>query len=103
MASRYDLLEYDSDEDRHDVPSHHLLSAAFFLAGLFERANIPYGVMGGFALKLMGSERDTDDVNIAFQAPGKMRDLWGIVEVETRYLTSFKKRRSTECLITVVD
>lgn len=85
MASRYNLLDYDSDQDAHEVPDVNLLSVAFFIADLFQRHGITYDVMGGFALRLMGSPRDTHDVDIAFQAPGKMRDLWGVVEGERRY------------------
>ncbi|KAK2756973.1 hypothetical protein FQN54_004941 [Arachnomyces sp. PD_36] len=87
MASRYNLIEYDSDEEKEkypDIPLPNLVSAALFIAGLFDRSGIPYAVMGGFAVKLMGGTRDTRDVDIAFQAPGKMGDLWRIVEAESR-------------------
>ncbi|KAI1925879.1 hypothetical protein LOZ58_002358 [Ophidiomyces ophidiicola] len=89
MASKYDLLEYDSDEEREKfpaVPMENLMSAALFMASLFDRAGVPYGVMGDFAINLMGGERETRDVDIAFQAPGKMRDLWDIVEGEERLI-----------------
>ncbi|KAM5444453.1 hypothetical protein MaudCBS49596_008012 [Microsporum audouinii] len=87
MASRYNLLEYDSDEEREnfpDIPESNLVSATLFIAGILERANIPYALMGGFAVKLMGGTRDTRDVDIVFEAPRKMRDLWNIVECEPR-------------------
>lgn len=90
MASQYDLLEYDSDEERDrfpEVPLANLASAAVFIAGLLEQAGIPYGLMGGLAVGLMGSNRTTRDVDIAFQAPGKMNDLWKIVEPEPRYVS----------------
>ncbi|WEW56322.1 hypothetical protein PRK78_001765 [Emydomyces testavorans] len=87
MASKYDLLEYDSDEEKQKypvVPRENLTSAALFMAGLLDRAGILYGVMGGFAIVLMGGNRETRDIDIAFQAPGKMRDLWAVVETESR-------------------
>ncbi|KAK2790934.1 hypothetical protein FQN52_005379 [Onygenales sp. PD_12] len=62
--------------------SPNLVSAAFFIAGLLDRHGIIYGLMGGFAVKLMGDTRNTRDVDIAFQAPGGMRDLWRVVEPE---------------------
>ncbi|KAL2007258.1 hypothetical protein VTN00DRAFT_8696 [Thermoascus crustaceus] len=89
MASRYNLLDYDSDQDAHEVPDSNLLSAAFFIADLFQRHGIPYGVMGGFALRLMGPPRETHDVDIAFQAPGKMRDA---TKTPPRDLDSRRKR-----------
>lgn len=88
MASQYSLLEYDSDEEQERYPSiplSNLSSAAFFITGLLERAGIPYGLMGGLAVRFMGGSRATRDVDIAFQAPRKMRDLWRIVEPEPRY------------------
>jgi hypothetical protein len=86
MASRYNLVDYDSEEaERYPVvPLANLLSATVFMATLFDQAGIPYGVMGGFAVKLMGGTRDTRDVDIAFQA--KMGDLWKLVENESRYV-----------------
>lgn len=86
MASQYNLLEYDSDEEKYkypDVPIGNLVSAAFLVANLLERNGIPYGLMGGFAVRILGGDRDTRDVDIAFQA--KMKDLWRIVEAEPRY------------------
>lgn len=91
MASRYNLLEYDSDEEQEkfpEVPLENLTSAALFIADLLERAGIAYGVMGGFAVRLLGGNRTTRDVDIAFQAPGKMKDLWRAVEHESRHVES---------------
>ncbi|KAL1984819.1 hypothetical protein VTN96DRAFT_8663 [Rasamsonia emersonii] len=93
MAETYDLRDYDSQEDAQDVPYSNLVSAACLIADLFEKAGILYAVMGGFALKLMGSTRDTNDVDIAFQAPGKMRELWSIVEKEPRLVVANGLRR----------
>ncbi|GLA27287.1 hypothetical protein AnigIFM63326_004482 [Aspergillus niger] len=89
MASTYDLVNYDSDEERERhpiVPFPNLASAAFFMAGLLEQAGITYGLMGGLAVAFLGSNRATRDVDMAFQAPGKMRDIWRIVEAEPRLI-----------------
>jgi len=43
----------------------HLFAAADFMSRLFEANRVPYAFMGGFALKLRGSSRDTKDVDIA--------------------------------------
>lgn len=89
MASTYDLVNYDSDEERERqpiVPFANLASAAFFMAGLLEQAGITYGLMGGLAVAFLGSNRATRDVDMAFQASGKMRDIWRIVEAEPRYI-----------------
>ncbi|GKZ72992.1 hypothetical protein AnigIFM50267_009665 [Aspergillus niger] len=89
MASTYDLVNYDSDEERERqpiVPFANLASAAFFMAGLLEQAGITYGLMGGLAVAFLGSNRATRDVDMAFQASGKMRDIWRIVEAEPRLI-----------------
>ncbi|GLA44218.1 hypothetical protein AnigIFM63309_002803 [Aspergillus niger] len=89
MASTYDLVNYDSDEERERqpiVPFANLASAAFFVAGLLEQAGITYGLMGGLAVAFLGSNRATRDVDMAFQASGKMRDIWRIVEAEPRLI-----------------
>ncbi|GKZ86328.1 hypothetical protein AnigIFM56816_001381 [Aspergillus niger] len=89
MASTYDLVNYDSDEERERqpiVPFAKLASAAFFMAGLLEQAGITYGLMGGLAVAFLGSNRATRDVDMAFQASGKMRDIWRIVEAEPRLI-----------------
>ncbi|GKZ35377.1 hypothetical protein AbraIFM66950_006005 [Aspergillus brasiliensis] len=89
MASTYDLVNYDSDEEREKnpiVPFANLASAAFFMAGLLHAAGIPYGLMGGLAVAFLGSNRATRDVDMAFQAPGKMRDIWRVVEAQPRLI-----------------
>ncbi|PWY90418.1 hypothetical protein BO94DRAFT_623200 [Aspergillus sclerotioniger CBS 115572] len=89
MATHYNLIDYDSDAEKEKhplIPLSNLISAALFIAHLLEKANIPYGLMGGLAVSLLGSNRTTRDVDIAFQAPGKMRDLWGLVEREARLI-----------------
>ncbi|KAF2691387.1 hypothetical protein K458DRAFT_353109 [Lentithecium fluviatile CBS 122367] len=42
-----------------------LIAAADFVSQVFRANNIPFALMGGFALKLRGSNRDTHDVDVA--------------------------------------
>ncbi len=87
MADTYDLVEYDSDEERHLRPSiagSNLVSATVFITDLLERNGIQYAVMGGFACQLLKSPRLTRDIDIAFQGPKKMLSLWNVVEKESR-------------------
>ena len=88
MASQYSLLEYDSNKEQEryaSIPLSNLSSAALFITGLLEQAGILYSLMGGPAVRFMGGSCATHDVDIAFQAPRKMRDLWRIVDPEPRY------------------
>ncbi|OJJ79704.1 uncharacterized protein ASPGLDRAFT_1504218 [Aspergillus glaucus CBS 516.65] len=74
MASHYNLVDYDSDTERTtnpSIPLENLTSVALFLTSL-THSNIPYAIMGGFAVRLLGGTRMTRDVNIAFQTPGKL-------------------------------
>lgn len=91
MAATYNLVEYDSDEERHLHPEGpdvlNLISAAGFLAGLFRRFDLPYAILGGFALLLRGSDRPTWDVDMVVQA--SMQDIWRAIENETRSAALF--------------
>ena len=42
-----------------------LVSAADFMSRVFQANEVPYAFMGGFALRLRGSDRETRDVDIA--------------------------------------
>ncbi|KAL4948428.1 hypothetical protein BDW69DRAFT_203538 [Aspergillus filifer] len=83
MASYYNLVEYDSDEEAPViVPMANLTAAAFFIANMLERASIPHGIMGGLAVRFIGGDRNTKDVDMAFQT--SMRRMWEVVEGEER-------------------
>ena len=87
MAELYDIADYDSDEEREKyprIPELNLYSAASFIVDLLQRNDIHYAVMGGFACLLLQSERQTRDLDIAFQAPKKMRSIWSAIEKEPR-------------------
>ena len=85
MASHYNILDYNPSEYKKTLPISNLASAAFFIANILSRAGIPYGLFGGFAVQLMGGNRETRNVDIAFEAPGGIHQLWRVLEVETRY------------------
>ncbi|KAL4933146.1 uncharacterized protein BDV17DRAFT_148398 [Aspergillus undulatus] len=83
MASYYNLIEYDSDSEGPIIVSmSNLTAAAIFMTGVLQRASIPYGLMGGLAVRYIGGKSHTKDVDMAFQAG--MRRLWEVVEVEPR-------------------
>ena len=87
LASIYDLTEYDSDGEREkyqSVPGKNLVSAATYITDLFSRHDVPVAVIGGFALRLMGSARETRDVDMVFQAPHKFAQMWDIIDQDRR-------------------
>lgn len=44
-----------------------LVAAADLVSQVFQANSIPYAFMGGFALKLRGSTRDTHDIDVAVE------------------------------------
>ncbi|BCS02667.1 uncharacterized protein AKAW2_60931S [Aspergillus luchuensis] len=87
MASTYDLVNYDSDEEREkhpNVPFANPKSAALFMAGLLEGARFIYGLMGELAVAFLRSTRVSWGVDMAL-APRKWRDIWKIMEAGPGY------------------
>ncbi|TEY39053.1 hypothetical protein BOTCAL_0470g00100 [Botryotinia calthae] len=83
MASRYNIVDYDSDDELELSPHiDNLVSAAEFVVRLLERGNIHYALMGAFALKCCGSARDTHNVDIVVGT--SMKKIWQIIEPESR-------------------
>ena len=86
MASRYNIVDYDSDDEleRDHLGPHHsnLVSAAEFVVQLLEREGINYALMGAFALECCGSARDTHNVDITVDT--SMKRIWQIIEPESR-------------------
>jgi hypothetical protein len=87
MASRYNIIDYESDDEQDgDIlgPSNdNLISAASFVTQLLNKEGINYALMGAFALKCFGSNRDTNNVDIAVDT--SMKRLWQVIEPEDRY------------------
>ncbi|KAM3088491.1 hypothetical protein ACMFMG_000130 [Clarireedia jacksonii] len=86
MASRYNVIDYESDDEQDGSisgPSNdNLVSAASFVTQLLTKQGINYALMGAFALKCFGSNRDTNNVDIAVDT--SMKRLWQIIEPEDR-------------------
>lgn len=77
----YDIKEMDRLEEnaRRASPAQQQ-TALRFVAGLLEENRITYSVMGGMNFFLRGSERATDDVDLAIDSPpllGNVLELFG--------------------------
>lgn len=59
----------------------HLSLATKFLMGLFEQYEVPYGILGGWALRLRGSQRVTLDIDVAVSTTmGIIKDMLNLEE-----------------------
>lgn len=61
-----------------------LFAAADFVAQMLQANGIPYAFMGGFALKLRGSTRDTHDVDVTVECT--MLRLIEVLSGQPRYV-----------------
>lgn len=59
-----------------------LLAAADLVSQVFQANDIPYALMGGLALKLRGSTRDTQDVDVAVECT--MQRLIEVLSTQSR-------------------
>ncbi|KAI9844971.1 MAG: hypothetical protein M1837_005115 [Sclerophora amabilis] len=88
MASTYNLVDYDSEEERlknpEGPPAANLFAAAEYISGLFNANSVDYAVMGGFAMICRGSFRTTSDVDVVAEAT--MSALWRIIEPQPRLI-----------------
>ncbi len=86
MASKYSLIEHDSEEERqrdpHGPPIENMFAAASFIHQLLSANHIEYAFMGGFAMICWGSKRSTRDIDVAAKA--SMRALWQVIEPQPR-------------------
>ncbi|TAQ91569.1 hypothetical protein B7494_g6 [Chlorociboria aeruginascens] len=86
MATKFNLVDYDSDDERQaDVKGPtllHLSSAAKFMVNLLDNNGVDYALMGAFALNCAGSERATRNVDIVVNT--SMKALWIMLEPEAR-------------------
>lgn len=71
MATRYNYLELTTDEERepgsNTCPFENQLSAGTFIAALLASHSIPFAFIGGFAMRLRGSSRSTQDIDVCVQ------------------------------------
>lgn len=86
MASTYDLVEYDSDEERQKNPQgpprENLLAAATYITLLLGANEIDYAAMGGFAMICRGSTRNTSDVDVIVDT--SFGRLWDVIRQQPR-------------------
>lgn len=85
-AATYDLVLYDSEEERERDPvgpqRANLFAAATVVGQVLSQNGVVYATMGGFAMVCRGSVRDTRDVDIV--ASVSMKELWELIENEPR-------------------
>ncbi|EEP78150.1 predicted protein [Uncinocarpus reesii 1704] len=86
MASKYNLIDYDPEEERdkdpNGAPLDNLISAADYMRDLLCTHGVKFAVMGGFAMLCHGSSRTTRDIDIVVDA--SMSRLWQLLEPEPR-------------------
>lgn len=86
MATTYNLIEYDAEEERENdplgPPKANLFAAAFYIEALLTTNDISYAMMGGFAMICRGSQRSTQDIDVVVDT--SMKRLWEVVEKQPR-------------------
>ena len=82
MASHYNLVDYDSDEERRPVLRANLFAAAIYMQDLLQANNAIWAFMGGFGLICRSSRRDTQDVDLVTNL--HMKDIRAINEPQPR-------------------
>lgn len=83
MADRYtyDQLEGCMARSRNATPAE-LAQARDYLIQILQANNVPYAFMGGYSLVLRGSQRPTNDIDIAIQA--NQLELQAVVTPQSR-------------------
>nr|POF17013.1 hypothetical protein CFP56_57829 [Quercus suber] len=88
QQSRYNVAEYDSEEERSrdpdGPPQENQTTAAAYIARRIQSVSGVYALMGGFALVLMGSRRSTRDVDMVTNLT--MAQIWSLIEGDPRYM-----------------
>jgi hypothetical protein len=96
MATEYSMADYESDEDSEAMsdlpPEANLFSAALFLQDLLTVSFIPHALMGGFSLRLRGSDRKARQIDFAVQPQGGMRQLKEVLRPFERLLFLFSSK-----------
>jgi hypothetical protein len=79
-----DELDHLEAQCEENVRQQHLIHALDHVVRVLESSNIPYGVMGGVSMILLGNqERTTIDVDVAVEA--KVGDLLTVFSADNRY------------------
>jgi hypothetical protein len=83
MADRYtyDQFEGCMARSRNATPAE-LAQARDYLIQILQANNVPYAFMGGYSLVLRGSQRPTNDIDIALQAT--QLELLAVVTPQSR-------------------
>jgi hypothetical protein len=69
MADRYTYDQFEGCMARsRDATPAELAQARDYLIQILQANNVPYAFMGGYSLVLRGSQRPTNDIDIALQA-----------------------------------
>ncbi|KAI9837596.1 MAG: hypothetical protein M1819_007247 [Sarea resinae] len=88
MADVYNLVDYDSEEERErdpqGPPRANLFAAAIYLKTLWDANNIAFAALGGFAMMCRGSERQTRDIDLVVQT--NMATLWALITPQPRLI-----------------
>ncbi|KAK4139941.1 uncharacterized protein C8A04DRAFT_32579 [Dichotomopilus funicola] len=77
-----DLDELEEEATQADVSSQ--VAALQIVAGIFNRAGLPYGVMGGMNFYFRGTGRTTDDVDLAVTGEQSLEKTLELLEGEER-------------------
>ena len=79
-----DLPDSSDEEANPPPPDVNMVSAARFVRDLLGQAHVEYAIIGGFSLRVRGSERMTRDVDIAVMPPGGERQIREIFQSFSR-------------------
>ncbi|KAK2738394.1 hypothetical protein FQN57_007071 [Myotisia sp. PD_48] len=86
MASTYNLVEYDAEEERENdprgPPRPNILAAAAFIHSLLAMNGVVHAMVGGFAMNCRGSQRNTWDIDVV--ADATMARIWAILIPQPR-------------------
>jgi predicted nucleotidyltransferase len=86
MTSTYDILGYDSDEERQKNPDgpprKNLFAAATDITLLLSANDIEYAAIWGFAMICRGSTRISSDVDVIVNT--SLSRLWEIIRQQPR-------------------
>lgn len=75
ILAPYPAEVYDTDRfaelysQSRKVDEEHLALATKYLIGVFQQYDVPYAVLGGWAVYLRGNRRATQDVDVAVRSP----------------------------------
>jgi predicted nucleotidyltransferase len=83
MADRYTYDQFERCMARsREVTAAELAQARDYLIQVLQTNHVPYAFMGGYSLVLRGSQRPTNDIDIAIQA--NQLELQAVVTPQSR-------------------